>query len=110
MAIKTKPWLTKGILKSINRTSTKNQKWYDLYKIYRDKINHLLRNSKSNYYKKYFNDSKQNGKKIWKGINELISEKKCNKSQNINLYENGQFITNQQQVADKFNSFFYKYR
>ena len=114
MAIKTKPWLTKGILKSINRRiqyykkfmSTNNQKWYDLYKIYRDKINHLIRNSKSNYYKKYFNDYKQNGKKIWKGINELISEKKGNKSQNINLYGKGQFITNQQQFADKFNSFF----
>ena len=44
-------------------------------------------------------------KKIWKGINELISEKKCNKSQNINLYENGQFITNQQQVADNLIAF-----
>ena len=85
--------------------STKNQKWYDLYKIYRDKINHLIRNSKSNYYKKYFNDYEQNGKKIWKGI-KLISEKRGNKSQNINLYGNGQFITNQQQVADKFNNFF----
>ena len=74
MAIKTKPWLTKGILKSINRIikyykkfkSTKNQKWYDLYQIYRDKINHLIRNSKSSCYKKYFNDYKQNGKKSGK--------------------------------------------
>ena len=55
-------------------------KWYDLHKIYRDKINHLIRNSKSNYYKKYFNDYKQNGKKIWKGINELISEKRVIKA------------------------------
>ena len=75
MAIKSKPWLTKGILKSINTrikyykkcTSTKDVKWYETYKVYRDKINHLIRKSKNNYYKKYFIEFKQNCKKnmVW---------------------------------------------
>ena len=30
------------------------------------------------------------------------------KQQNLNLYENGHFITNQNQVANKFNLFFTK--
>ena len=51
-------------------------------------------------------DFKSNSKQIWNGINELISQQKVNRSQNINLYENGQFITNQQVVTEKFNSFF----
>ena len=92
MAVKAKPWLTKGILKSINVRinyykkcmSTKDQKWYNSYKVYRDKINHFTQNSKNSYYKKYFMDFKSNSKKIWNGINELISNKKVNRSQNIN--------------------------
>ena len=83
VAIKSKPWLTKDILKSINTRikyykkimSTKDVKWYKIYKVYRDKINHLIRKSKNNYYKKYFIKFKQNSKKIWNGINELISQK-----------------------------------
>ena len=51
-------------------------------------------------------DFESNSKKIWNGINRLISQKKVNKSQTINLYENGQFITSQQEVAEKFNSYF----
>ena len=59
VTIKNKPWLIKGILKSISiRTmyynkfmNTKDSKWYTQYKIYRDKINHIVRKSKNNYYK-----------------------------------------------------------
>ena len=88
MAIKAKPWLTKDILKSINvrikyyKTfmSSNDQKWYNIYKVYRDKINHLIRNSKNSYYKKYFVDFKSNSNKIWNGINRLVSQKKVNKS------------------------------
>ena len=87
MAIKSKPLLTKGILKSINTRikyykkfmSTKDVKWYKIYKVYRDKVNHLIRKSKNNYYKKYFIEFKQNSKKIWNSINELISQKKFKK-------------------------------
>ena len=76
------------------------KKWYNIYKYIE------IRNSKNSYYKKYFLDFKSNSNKIWNGINRLISQKKVNKSQTINLYENGQFITSQQEVAEKFNSYF----
>ena len=86
--------------------NTNDQKWYKKYIIHRNRINHIIRIYKTNYYKNFFTEFKQYSKKIWNGINELISQKKNNKGQNINLYENGQFITNQQQVANKFNNFF----
>ena len=44
--------------------SAKDVKWYKTYKVYRDKIYHLIRKSKNNYYKKYFIEFKQNSKKI----------------------------------------------
>ena len=84
---------------------TKNHKWYDKYKIYRDKINHLLRKNKNNYYKNYFATFKQNRKKVWKGKNEIISKTKTH-GKNINLYEDKQFISNQQQIANKFLTHF----
>ena len=54
MAIKAKPWLTKGILKSIKVRinyykkfmSTKDQKWYNRYKVYSDKNNNLYETAK----------------------------------------------------------------
>ena len=111
VTIKTKPWLTKGILKSIKiRTTdykkfmnTKKHKWYDEYRIYRDKINQLLCKSKNNHYKNYFATFKRDDKKVWICINDIISKAKKHEK-NINLYENNQFISNQQQIANKFNT------
>ena len=96
IAIKAKPWLTRGILKSINiRTKyykkylqTNDEKWFDLYKLYRNKINHLLHLSKNTHYNHFFDKFKCNSKKICNGINEIISKHNNNKQQNINLYEN----------------------
>ena len=74
---------------------------------YRDRINHLLRIRKNNYYNNYITTAKQNSKQLWKGRNEIISKTKtCAK--NINLCENKQFIFNQEQAANKFNIFFTK--
>ena len=85
---------------------TSDQKWYDVYKLYRNKINHLLHLSKNTHYNHFFDKFKCYSKKIWNGINEIISKHNNNKQQNINLYENDQFITNPNEVANKFNSFF----
>ena len=60
--LKMNHWLTNGLLKSIKiRTKyykkfmkTKDKKHYAKYKIYRDKINHLIRVSTNLYYKNYF--------------------------------------------------------
>ena len=111
--LKIKPWLTKGILKSIKKRtmyykkylSSRNNKWYDLYKLYKDKLKQLIRFSKTNYYKNYFTTHTANIKKIWVGINNLLSKKK-NKQSNINLYEKEEFTTDQTTVANKFNSYF----
>ena len=54
-------WITNGVLKSINIKNelygtfmkTGNHSDNSQYKLYRDKLNHIIRKSKSNNYKNY---------------------------------------------------------
>ena len=79
-----KPWITNGILKSISIKNklykkflkSKDTFWYQRYKYYRDTLNHLIRRSKRNHYRSYFETFKNNSKHIWKGVNELINQNK----------------------------------
>ena len=108
-----KPWITGGILASIKKkdkfyhsyVKTQNKTWYGKYKLYRDKINKLIRKSKHNYYLNYFINFKNDSKKIWSGIKSIISNKKTSPS-TINLQINDQIITDQKKVSNKFNEFF----
>ena len=89
--LKMNPWLTNGLFKSIKiRTKyykkimkRKDKKHYAKYKIYRDKINHLIRASKNLYYKNYFTQYKKNSKKIWDGINNILTNKQKSTSLKI---------------------------
>ena len=70
-----KPWLTKGILQSIKQKNVLYRKFIrskDLterelllqnFKIYKNKIHKLTRINKSDYYKHYFEEHKNNFKK-----------------------------------------------
>ena len=84
---------------------TKKQSWYDKYKSYIDKLNSIIRVSKTNHYKSYFRRFNNNSRKIWNGINELISKRKSNQL-SINIIDNGKFRSDQIMVTNKFNSFF----
>ena len=109
-----KPWITNGILKSISLKNkyykkflkSKDPYWYQQYKYYRDTLNHLIRRSKKNHYKSYFEIFKTNSKKIWKGINELISKSNKTACNKISIDNNGILISDQKQVANKFSEYF----
>ena len=72
-----KPWITKGIRRSIK---IKNSLFYHgnrkTYKLYRNKLLELTRISKRKYYQEYFTTNFANHKKTWEGINKLINRKK----------------------------------
>ena len=74
-----KPWITRGIRKSIQ---VKNKLLEggnsDLYKEYRNKLTILTRISKKLYFHKYFLSNANNLKKTWECINNLINRKKKN--------------------------------
>ena len=69
----TKPWLTKGIRRSIHVKNNLffNSNW-NRYKQYRNKLTALIRLSKQKYYQNFFNSNIKNMRQTWKRINELL--------------------------------------
>ena len=81
------PWRTKCILKSVRNKNklyktflmNRNSKNEQLYKNYKNKLNHIIKMAKKTYYEdlqliKY----KQNSRMVWKTLNELLNKQKKN--------------------------------
>ena len=108
-----KPWITSGIRKSIvikneyfqKYKETKNQFFFIRYKIYRDRLNHLIRTSKRTYLHKYFEENKNNIRKTWSKINCILNRKRKTHS-TICLLTEKSFISDQYEVGNKFNTYF----
>ena len=85
LKLKCKPWITKGIRKSIQRREklhkkfikSKNQKSKDEihhnYKELRNQIVTIIRESKKLHFKKYFTKNINNIQNTWKGIKSVIN-------------------------------------
>ena len=110
-----KPWITKGLKISINMKNKLYKKYlknrssyyHDKFKRYRNKLNHLIKISKTDYYNKYFTSNKSNLKKTWKGIKEIIGFKNGNSNlpSKILTAQNTE-ITDCTSIANAFNNFF----
>ena len=108
------PWITKGILTSTRVKAklfklfkkSKNLEDYNRFKKYRDTINSLLRKSKKQFYKKYFNEHISNMKKTWNGINNLLNRRNKQKNSDIFLNINGELFTDQNLAVEKMNEYF----
>ena len=82
-----KPWITNGILRSIQRKNKLFSRYikckdeqtktnlHEEYKALRNRINTLIYFSKKDYYSKYFNQYSDNIKKVWQGIKGIINIK-----------------------------------
>ena len=96
------PWITKGIIKSIEKCKTLYAKYLrqkdtdseTKYKVYRSTLQKILRTAKRNYYTEQCVSFKSNTKKLWQTINEIsrkINDKSslldCIKVNNINYYD-----------------------
>ena len=76
LKLKTKPWITKRLLKSIYRkncmykrgVSSKCTAEWNEYKMYRNKLTHLKNSAKKLYYQDIIRKNKQNTAKLWKTI------------------------------------------
>ncbi len=114
MKWKDKPWITKRIQKLVKEKDhiynkyikNNSQFWYIRYRSLCDVIKTQIRNGKKRYFQWYFNANMNNSKKIWKGINEIIKNKFSKDNEEIYLDDNGNIITNQKTVANKFNKFY----
>ena len=118
LRLKSKPWLTNGIKKSIdckNRLFTKyiNAKditiktfFHEKYKIHRNLLSTLTKRSKKNYYSAYFEKNLKNMKNTWKGINSLISIKNDTSSTPSSIFSNNSHLSEPTSIANAFNSYF----
>ena len=83
--LRNKPWITKGLLKSIetknrlhrkiSRTKDplKREELINKVKTYKKYILHLTRKSKANHFNNFFQENKLNLFKTWEGIGKIIS-------------------------------------
>ena len=108
------PWITKGLLKSIN-VKNRLYKQYLLrptedhslkFKTYRNKLNHLIRKSKREYYHKQFESTKNNIRQTWKTINGIIGRCKSGSQQSTFKTDDGKKVTEPDEVSNSFNDFF----
>ena len=114
-----KPWLTKGIIKSmavrdslfrdfLNTPSSSNDLKSFLkgrYKFYRNRIVSLQRLSKKLHYSNYFLQNSSNLRKLWQGVREIISPNFSSNS-NISLNINGSLSSDPVEISENFNDFF----
>ena len=85
-----KPWINDNILKKIEeknkifkkhvkcKDTTRKKQLLDEFKALKNEITLLTRNSKKSYYEKYFSKNKDNLRKTWQGIKEVINIKNKN--------------------------------
>ena len=116
--LKTKPWITKGILTSIKIKNKLYKKYckaknesvksnlFDSFKTYRNLIITLIKKSKRTHYKSFFDNNKKNIINTWKGIKSIININSTTNNQPTCLNVNGKTITNSTEIANSFNNFF----
>ena len=107
-----KPWVTKGLKKSIkvrnqlykNWLTTRNSYYYNRYKIYRNKIVSINKRFRTLYYDTVFKDS-TNTKKMWDNVN-LIINKKRSSSLIDNLQVKGKNFQQPASISNALNTYF----
>ena len=112
--MKSKPWITSAIRKSINIKNniykkflkTNSSYYHSKFKLYRNKLNRLLRISKRIYYNNYFVQNINDTKRLWKGIKQIIHFKSKVKNIIMKIVNGENEINNSVDIANAFNDYF----
>ena len=83
----------------------KNQLLENKYKDYRNRLNTLLRVAEKDHYANLFEENKSNLRNSWRILQEVINKKKKSKLSSKFIVD-GKCITDKNDIANKFNSFF----
>ena len=117
---KDNPWMTTGILKSINakdklykvlkQTSKESPNYADIqtnFKTYRNIIRRSIMFAKRDYYQRMFNTFSNDMKKTWQTINDTLNRsKKSRKFPQLFKLSNGTTISDPKIIAEAFNDYF----
>ena len=107
-----KPWLTKSIINSIKHKFYLYKQYklgiipFQYYKEYRDYLNSLINEVKSNFYQRKFTNFRNNTKKVWEIIKEIENSKGKLKTSPQTVCHNGTEYSNPQEIANAFNTYF----
>ena len=109
-----KPWLSHGwreATKKKNKLFLKYRKTNSVqnetnYKIYRNKLNHLLKISEKKHFQELLNSSKDNMKKTWQIMKNIVNKGKSKQIQSKFKLSDGTVTTNKDVISSKFNDFF----
>ena len=112
------PWITKGLLKSINKKNQLYKQYIhsptqinlQIFKTYKNKLNMLIRKAKRKYYFLKFERNKYNMKQTWNTINKITGRGKKQSSQSKFKDECGNILNDPAHIANGFNDFFCKCR
>ena len=114
LKFRSKPWITPALKVSIhikNKLYEKFLKTNSLYyhskfKYYRNRINHLLKVSKSQYYNQYFLDDIKDSKRVWNDIKQIIHFKPKTSHKAVKIINENIEMTNPYMIANAFNNYF----
>ena len=79
------------------------------YKIYRNLINKLIVKAKEHFHLNKLDQANGNIKEVWKIANEASGNNKQHKSINKLVNNENTILTKPKDIANEFNSVFYKY-
>ena len=105
------PWITKGLLTSLNKqrklyTKMLTESSKETYKIYRNKLKSLIRTGKRKYLHEKCTEYKQDSRKLWQLINKMIG-KENNKTHTIESIRSSDALKyDAHNITNTFNEFF----
>lgn len=114
-AKKIKPWMNNDLLQLIDRKNKlfkktllqpHNQALKDAYKIFKNNLITLMRQTKQEFYQQQFSNNSKNTRMQWKIVNELTGCKINSNDQIILRDVNNSILQDPGEVAQKFNLFF----
>ena len=76
---------------------------FNEYKLIRNNVTRLKRDSKLQYYKKFFDSNKNKMSNIWKGIRAIVNLNNTSKKSIKLLNKNGKKVTDPQKIVNLFN-------
>ena len=114
--LKNKPWLSKGILISIQQKNLSYKRalklndsnTWEQFKVYRNKLTHIKEYAKRLYIKNLVNDNKHDTSSLWKIINKIIHLKNVKKNNIPNkMYASkSESAQGPQAISNLFNKYF----
>ena len=109
-----KPWLTPGLKQSIkikNKLYLRSRKlqsneYLKIYKQYRNKLHGLLRRAERDHYHLILTQNKNNIRKSWAIIKEVINKNKSKSNCFKKFLINNQIITENDKIVEAFNKYY----